>query len=283
MLARGIVGLLRGVSLDRARAMGRRLGGLVFAVDAKHRAIALENLRRAFPEKDDAWRLATARRSMENLVENFFEFFHLSDKDKETVLGRVCTTGIENIDEAGLRDKGYLYLTGHCGNWEVIALAYTARGFLSSAVARPLDNPWLNDLIDGMRSRFGGKIISKRNGMRQIIRATASGECIGILLDQNVDRKEGVFVDFFGEPACTNKGLALLARKGYAVVPGFAHRCGDLHQVTIGKPLPVARTDDEERDIVENTALFTKTIEDHIRQHPEEWLWFHRRWKTRPL
>ncbi|MDH4101058.1 MAG: lipid A biosynthesis acyltransferase, partial [Nitrospirota bacterium] len=79
------------------------------------------------------------------------------------------------------------------------------------------------------------------------------------------------------------KGLALLARKGYAVVPGFAHRCGDLHQVTIGKPLPVARTDDEERDIVENTALFTKTIEDHIRQHPEEWLWFHRRWKTRPL
>ncbi|MDH4101434.1 MAG: hypothetical protein OEV28_12775, partial [Nitrospirota bacterium] len=213
VLARGIVGLLRGVSLDRARAMGRRLGGLVFAVDAKHRAIALENLRRAFPEKDDAWRLATARRSMENLVENFFEFFHLSDKDKETVLGRVCTTGIENIDEAGLRDKGYLYLTGHCGNWEVIALAYTARGFLSSAVARPLDNPWLNDLIDGMRSRFGGKIISKRNGMRQIIRATASGECIGILLDQNVDRKEGVFVDFFGEPACTNKGLALLARK----------------------------------------------------------------------
>lgn len=259
------------------------MGSLVFAVDAKHRSIALENLTRAFPEKDDAWRLATARASMRNLVENFFEFFHLSNKDRETVLARVSAVGLENIDSEGLRERGYLYLTAHCGNWEVIALAYSARRYLSSAVARPLDNPWLNDFLDGMRSRFGARIISKKKGMRQIVKAMASRECVGILLDQNVDRKEGVFVDFFGEPACTNKGLALLARRGYPVVPGFAHRCGDLHQVHVGKPIPLVCTDDEERDIVENTARFNKAIEEHIRQYPEEWLWFHRRWKTRPL
>lgn len=283
LAAKTLVWLLCLMPLAWARGLGRALGGLIFALDGKHRRIALENLTRAFPEKDDAWRMTTARKAMKNLGGNFFEYFHLSDKDREALLDRVTFPDMTAVKKLAGEGKAFLYLTGHCGNWEVLALACSANGYLSAGVGRPLDNPYLDTLLKDMRSRFGCNMISKKKGMRQVLRVLSGGGSVGVLMDQNVDRKEGVFVDFFGTPACTNKGLAILAGRGYPVVPMFIHRSGDRYNVTIAPALSLSFSGNEERDIRENTAVFTRVIEEQIRQFPEEWLWFHRRWKTRPL
>jgi KDO2-lipid IV(A) lauroyltransferase len=199
------------------------------------------------------------------------------------LFARVRGQGMEDIGQAMARGRGIFFLTGHFGNWELLAATHGLAGFGLSVVVRPLDNPYLDTLIARARERSGLRAISKREAVQGVREALARGECIGILLDQDAGRA-GVFVPFLGRPASTSRALAVLAIKTRApVLPAFIHRLPDGgHELVLDPEIPLAITGDLDHDIRVNTARFTEAIERHVRAHPEQWFWVHRRWKSRP-
>ena len=176
-------------------------------------------------------------------------------------------------------------LTGHFGNWELMSAAMALRFNANGAVVvRPADFAPADRLLTSLRSRFGTEIIAKKRAMKKLLAAKKENKVIGILLDQNVDWYEGVFVPFLGKSACSNKGLALVAlRTGSPVVPSFSVRQPDgRYRIVFEDAVSLIRTGDKIKDIEENTALFTQIIGKYVSQYPDQWFWFHKRWKTRP-
>ncbi len=176
-------------------------------------------------------------------------------------------------------------MTAHFGNWEWMAATFPLLvGVPCHVVMRPLDNKFLDKLVDSLRTWTGNKTIPKRKAMARMLRLLQNGEIIGVLLDQNVDWHEGVFVNFFGELACTNLGLASLAlRTGTPVLPAFNIReKNGRYRVIIEPEISLISTGDKNLDILQNTQVFNQIIEKYIRAYPDQWLWLHRRWKTRP-
>jgi KDO2-lipid IV(A) lauroyltransferase len=204
---------------------------------------------------------------------------------RENVSRTVVYDGFENYEHAYKRGKGVLFLTGHLGAWELSAFAHSLNGHPLSIVMRSLDNPYIDAFLQSYRTMHGNRTVDKDDFVRGLLSAMRNGETVGILMDTNMTPPQGVFVDFFGVPACTASGLARIAlRTDAAVVPGFT--VWDAKQrkyiLRFDPALELIRTDDNEADIVANTAKFTKFIESIIRQYPDQWLWVHRRWKTRP-
>jgi KDO2-lipid IV(A) lauroyltransferase len=189
----------------------------------------------------------------------------------------------QNLRDALAKGKGVLALTGHFGNWELMSTAVAMYFGNLAVVVRPLDFEPADKLMVDLRSRYGTEIIPAHRGMRDMMRATRKNKIIGILLDQNVDWYEGAFVNFLGRPACSNKGLALLAlRTGAPVIPFFSVRDETgRYRIIIEKEVTLVRTGDKTRDVEDNTALFTDVIESYIRKYPHQWFWFHKRWKTK--
>lgn len=212
-----------------------------------------------------------------------FELPHLLRINKDNIKKYFIVEGEEHLENAFKNGKGILALTGHIGNWELLAVALNILFGPIVAVARPSHNIAINRLMYELRSRFGMEIIPKQHGMRKIITALNKNKLVGILLDQNVDWYEGEFVPFLNRTACTNKGLALLALKtDTPVVPIFSIKQPDgKYKIHIDKPVKLIRTNDKTVDIEKNTALFTSIIDSYVRKHPEQWFWFHRRWKTK--
>jgi KDO2-lipid IV(A) lauroyltransferase len=193
--------------------------------------------------------------------------------------------GFENYERARARGKGVLFLTAHFGGWELSAFTHSMHGHWMHVVVRPLDNPYLDRLIRNYRTMHGNKIVDKADFVRGLLAAMKAGEVVGILMDTNMTPPQGVFVDFFGIPACTASGLARIAlRTDAAVVPGFTIWDPVLrkYRLRFDPAVKLIRTGHLEADIVANTRQFTNIIEDYVRQYPEQWLWVHRRWKTRP-
>lgn len=263
---------------------GKGLGGLIYRFDKKRRNITLENLNRAYGYKLSLKeKEKIARGVFEHLAIMFFEFMRIPWLKKESIHKYVKCEGIENLTKALSRKKGVLFFTAHFGNWELMAAYYGLTGHPVDIVARELDSPVFDSFVNWVRTRGANKVIPKNRAMRKLLKSLSQNGIIGILLDQNVTHTEGFFVDFFGTPACTNKGPAILAAaSGAAVVPTFIVRSGMKHKIVIGKGVKLANTGDKEKDAFENTARCTKVIEDMIRKHPEQWFWVHRRWKTRP-
>jgi KDO2-lipid IV(A) lauroyltransferase len=269
-----------------ALRLGAAGGRLICAIDGRHRRIVQEQLRMAFPE----WSTSQIRRISRACYEQFgrstAEFARLGRADRESILSNVTVEGREHLDQALAAGRGVLFLTAHLGNWELMAVVCNLLGYRLYPVARPLDNPWLNRLIDRIRSRYGSTVISKKeeSAPRDLVQALHDGSCVGILLDQNMAAYDGVFVNFFGRPACTAKGLALIARRtGAPVVPAFITREADgRHRILILPPVEFSHGRDVKADVITNTARCTAIIERMVRQYPEQWLWMHRRWKTQP-
>ncbi len=263
--------------------LGAVLGRLAYTVDRGHRKRAIENLTMAFgDEKGQAEIALIARRVYENLGINAMELMRIPWLTGEKLSGYVDTTDFEKADRIVKDGRGLMVCTAHFGNWELLAASYglTRRAF--EIVARKLDNPSVEDFVKWVRTRPGNRVIDKKGSMRELLKALNSGGMLGILMDQNVDWREGVFVDFFGKPACTNKGPATLALKtGTPVLPAFLVREGTRHRVVIFEELKIEATGDKERDVTELTRLMTESIERIIRMYPEQWFWVHRRWKTR--
>ena len=187
--------------------------------------------------------------------------------------------GFEHYEEALRRGKGVLFATGHLGNWELSAYAHALLTAPMHVVVRPLDNPMLNGLVERYRALSGNDILSKRDFVRPMLKALARNEAVGILVDQNASLDEGVFVDFFGHKACVSPSFAkLAARTGAAVIPGFAVWSEVERRYILKFYQPVEITG----DAVADTQRIQSSLEYAIREHPGEWLWLHRRWKTRP-
>ena len=268
-----------------AYRLGDVLASLVYWIDRRHQRVAFENLRIAFgSEKDDRERKTIARRSYQHLGRSMAELARVMTSPAERVMELAGFEGLDHFLDAHKKGRGVLYLTAHLGNWELMALAHSLQGYPINFVARPLDNPLLEGLLYRLRTRWGNRVVKKGGALREVLKLLKAGETIGFLLDQNVAPDQGVFVNCFGRPACTHKTLALLALKtGAVVLPIFTFRASrNEHRMIIEPPVLLEETGDLQRDVVVNSQKFTSVIESYVREHPDQWLWVHRRWKTQP-
>jgi KDO2-lipid IV(A) lauroyltransferase len=276
------LGVLPREMARRAAAIGVRILLLMLP---KLKKTAEFNLRLAFPEWTEAQRRSTLRKMTRNLGWMAAEFARMPDYTKENIESVVILDGHENFLAGHNRGKGVLYLTGHIGAWELSSFAHALYGFPLHYMARPLDNKPLDALVNRYRGLSGNQPIFKNESARVMLRVLKEAGTIGILADQNTMPGEGAFVDFFGTPACTTTGIARVAlHTDAAVVPGYAYWDENLrkYRLRFEPPVELVRTGDTERDILENTRRFTKVIEEIVRKYPEQWVWIHARWKTRP-
>lgn len=266
-------------------ALGRALGQRLYQWDRRHAAIALDNLRQAYEgEKGPAEIEAIARRVFENMGRVIFEVSWSLSHDEKALSRLVRIEGRSNIQDAYKQGRGVLTLTAHFGNWEMLPVVGAMLGYPSSIVYRPLDFGPMERLTARYRTRFGAKMIPKKRAFRGILRSLRQKELVTLLMDQNVDWYEGVFAEFFGRPACTNKGMALLALKtGAPVVPVFMIRNRSGFTARFLPELPLIQTGDRIKDIEANTSQYNRVIEKMVRQYPDQWFWVHRRWNTRPF
>ena len=199
--------------------------------------------------------------------------------------GWIRTEGLEHYLEAQKRGKGVLVLTGHLGAWELSSFYHSLMGYPMGMVIRRLDNRLLDEFVNGIRCMHGNRVLHKDDFARGLLKAMHAGDTVGILMDTNMTPPQGVFVDFFGRKACTGSGLARVALKtGAAVLPGFMlWEPGESRYVLhFGRELKFARTGDAEADIMAATQQCNDVLEAWIRRYSDQWLWIHRRWKTRP-
>jgi KDO2-lipid IV(A) lauroyltransferase len=267
----------RGVAASVARAM--------FALLPKLQRTAEFNLRLAFPEWDDARRKTVIRAMVRNLGWMAAEFARLPRYSKKNIEDLVILDSHENFLEGQRRGKGVLYLTGHIGAWELSSFAHALYGFPLHYMARPLDNARVDALVNRYRCLSGNQPIFKNESARAVLKILREAGTVGILADQNTMPEEGVFVDFFGKTACTTTGIARVAlHTNAAVVPGYAFWDAAIgrYRLRFEPPVELVRTGDNEQDIFVNTQKFAKVIEGIIRKHPDQWVWVHARWKTRP-
>lgn len=264
--------------------IGRRLGDLGFVVLRRRRGVTLANLRHAFPEMRAAERRRLARQSWQHLGLTFIEWCALLVRPIDRFLEQVSLEGVEHLDAAMAEHGRALMLTAHLGNWELLAAARRLTPYELAVVVRPLDAFGLNALAERLRLKAGVELIDKRQALRPVLTALAGGRLVAILLDQNASRREGVFVPFFGRLASTSRAMAVLARRtGAPVLPIFTRREADgRHRVIIHPPLPPLPMNAGEAAVVDLTARCTAAIEAAIREAPEQWLWIHARWRTRP-
>jgi Kdo2-lipid IVA lauroyltransferase/acyltransferase len=268
-----------------ARAAGMGLARVVYLLHVRLRQVGMRNLALAFPEKTEGERARILRGEFASLGRQLAEVCHFPKYTRENVEQVVVYDGLENYEQAHARGKGVLFLTAHFGGWELSAFTHSLHGHWMHVVSRAMDNVYLDRLIRQYRTMHGNQTVDKNDFVRGLLAAMKAGEVVGILMDTNMTPPQGIFVDFFGIPACTASGLARIAlRTDAAVVPTFTIWDADLGKYRLRFDLAVelARTGDLEADIKANTQRFTSIIEEYVRKYPEQWLWVHRRWKTRP-
>ncbi|MBI5826675.1 MAG: lysophospholipid acyltransferase family protein [Deltaproteobacteria bacterium] len=260
------------------------IGPLICRLDRKHREIVLGNLDLAFGDGLSRERKEEiAAKVFKNLVMTFFEFMLVPWLKRKDLEGYVEFEGLEKIEKALERKNGLILVTAHFGNWELLAASLGLSGHSIDIIARELDNPSFEEFVRWARTRPGNRVVSKNRSMRRLLKSLSQNRIAGVLIDQNVALSEGVFADFFGTPACTNRGPALLASASSSpVIPIFIVRRDRAHRVIVGDEIELIDTGDRELDAAENTSRFTKAVEEVVRKYPEQWFWVHRRWKTRP-
>ena len=281
LLVAGLGSLPRAV----ARFAGRALGSAAFLLLERLRRVGLRTLQIAYPEWAEARRREMLRQVYRNLGWLLAEFCLMRHYTAEQAREFIEYEGLEHYLDAQAAGRGVLVLTGHLGAWELSSFFHSLAGYPMGLVIRRLDNPLVDAFVNRMRCLHGNRVIHKDDFARGLISAMHAGETVGILMDTNMTPPQGVFVPFFGLPACTASGLAKVAlRTDAAVVPGFLLWDQGLRQYILrfGPRLKLMRSGDAEADVLANTAQFTATIEEYVRRYPEQWLWMHRRWKTRP-
>lgn len=280
--------LLTGLGLmprTAAVATARTLARFAYLFGGRLRRTGERNLALAFPELSADERSRILRASFQSLGRLLGEFSHLSRTTPEALRRYIACEGLENLEAAQRRGQGVILFTGHLGAWELSSFALSAFGYPMSFLARRMDNPKIEPLVERTRTRFGNRSIDKRAAARPMLRVLREGGTLGLLVDLNTLPHEGVFVDFFGIPASTTASLATLAlRTKAAVLPVFAPWDKEKGRfiLRIEPPLEIASTGDPERDVRELTSQFTSVIEAYVRRFPDQWLWIHKRWNTRP-
>jgi KDO2-lipid IV(A) lauroyltransferase len=276
--------LARALPWRVVRAMGTVLGFLFYALDRRHRRIALQNLAAAFPRRSTSERRAIARRVFGHFGRLLFELLKFSGLSKAGVLARVEIEGGERVRDAQARGRGALLFTGHFGYWEINAIAHAAAFAPIGVLARPLDNRRLHDLLERMRGCQGNYAIYRRGALRRVLKALSANDGVAILIDQHIQAPDAVMVNFFDRPAATTLALGVLAlRTGAPVIPVFALPDGiGRYRLVYEHPVdPPA--DDSPEAIRDFTQRCTDVLEMHVRRRPDLWLWMHRRWRDSPV
>jgi len=284
-LAWVIIKILGGLPRSLSRAAAIALSWTIYWIHVRLRHVGMRNLKLAFPEKTRRERARILRGVFTSLGRQLAEVCLFPTYTLENVGKVVVYDGFENFERALARGKGVLFLTAHLGGWELSAFTHSLYGHPLHIVMRPLDNVYLDSLMRRYRTMHGNSTVDKDDFVRGLLSAMKAGETVGILMDTNMTPPQGVFTDFFGIPACTASGLARIAlRTDAAVVPGFTVWDPGLrkYRLRFDPALKLIRTGNDDADVVANTALFTKVIEEYVRKYPDQWLWVHRRWKTRP-
>lgn len=277
--------LLGALPRPAARFMGASFAAIAYALRPPLRRAAEVNLRIAFPDLAARGRDRIIRGMIRQAGWMAGEFSQFPKYTRTRIERIVTLEGQEHFEAARARGKGVLFLTGHMSAWELAPFAHAVYGFPLHFLVRPVANPRVDALVNGYRCLSGNRPIEKNRSARAILKILGEGGTVGVLADHNASLGEGVFVDFFGVPASTTSGLARLAlRTDAAVVPGFLRWDAKARKYILGfsPAVELVRTGDEEGDVLENTARFTRIIEQFVRAHPEQWLWVHKRWKTRP-
>jgi KDO2-lipid IV(A) lauroyltransferase len=281
LLVRGLGILPRSV----ARAIGALVGSLAFTLFGRLRRVGLQNLSLAYPTWTAQQRQAALKTVYRNLGYQLAEFCLMSGYTAMQASRFVEYEGLERYLAARARGKGVLVVTGHLGAWELSSFYHSLVGYPMGLVIRRLDNPLVDAFVNRIRCLHGNRVIHKDDFARGLIASMRAGETVGILMDTNMTPPQGIFVPYFGVDACTGAGLARIALKtDAAVLPGFLlwDEARRKYVLRFGECMELLRTGNADADIRANTAAFTRAIEDAVRRNPEQWLWMHRRWKTRP-
>ena len=262
---------------------GGLLGTLLFFGWKSKRQIAIDNLKGVISRGllvIDSSPESVIKENFRNLGKSFVEVIKIYYGLGGRIFRNVEIRGTDIFSNALKKGSGVILLTGHCGNWELNGLVCSAKVTPISVVARPVNNPFLNRLVERTRKKYGNKVIYKQGALRKIVSALKHNEAVGILMDQSVLSSEGVVADFLGKKDYTMKTPALIAMKtGCAVVPAFIRRVDGGHVIEAGEEIALDASGDGDRDVLTNTVKFSKCIEEFILQYPTEWLWMHRRWK----
>lgn len=267
--------------------IGRSMGKIGYLLAADLRRTGAINLRLAFPEKTEEERDALLRECFQSLGRQLGLFSQMATRSQEEIRQLIHPLGWENLENARAeRGDRLIYVTGHLGAWEMTSFGISLLGYPLTFLTRRLDNSKIEELVDGVRTKFGNKTIDKLSAARSMLKLLRSGEqALGLLTDLNTLDDEAIFVDFFGVPAATTFVVAKLAvRTNTPLVPFFAPWSEEKgkYLLVAGPPIPAECTGDEEADVRRMTIEITRLIENQIRQFPGQWLWIHKRWKTRP-
>jgi Kdo2-lipid IVA lauroyltransferase/acyltransferase len=284
-----LIHLLRLPPRTVARRMGAGVAWLAWALLPRLQRVGMRNLQIAFPEKTLIEHRQILRQLYRALGWHLAEFCQMPKYTAASAAKFIEYDGLERYlaakEKAHARKSGVLVVTGHLGAWELSSFYHSLAGYPMGMVIRRLDNPLVDTLVNRIRCMHGNTVLHKDDFARALLGAMRNGDTVGILMDTNMTPPQGVFVPYFGVPACTASGLARVALKtDAAVLPGclmWDDKRGK-YILNFGEEITLVRTGDAEADIVTNTANFTQAIEGYVRQYPEQWLWVHRRWKTRP-
>jgi KDO2-lipid IV(A) lauroyltransferase len=285
LVARSLLAIFGWLPMRVALSVGSTLGRCSYYFSGRLRRTGQRNLELAFPDLTLAERLRLLHGCFESLGRLLGVFSQFDTADTQTLRSIVECEGLENIDAARQNGRGVILFTGHVGAWELSSFALSLFGYPLSFLVRRIDNPKIEKLVDVRRERLGNRTIDKRSAAREMLQVLQGGGTLGILVDLNTLDREGIFVDFFGVPASTTFMLAKLAlRTEAAVLPVFAPWDAQRRRfvLKIDEPLNITRTGNDEEDVRQLTQLFTGVVEKYVRRYPEQWLWIHRRWKTRP-
>lgn len=262
--------------------LGRALGLIFYSLDKKHRLIAINNLKIAFGKEFTSSELKKIARNsfmhFGKFIIDIFKFPRLGEKKKKAL---VQVEGEQNLLHALKEGKGALLFSGHYGNWEIAPHFISKRGAIK-VIARPMDNELLEKELSNLRARLGSKVIYKHLATKQILQSLRAKEMVAFLIDQNVQRHQAVFVDFFGKKAATTPSLAAFFLKTKSpLVPVFCYPASShSYHLKILTPLKISLRGEYSQDVLKITQICTKIIESQIRENPNYWLWFHNRWKT---
>ncbi len=282
---RSLLGAIGALPLETSMKFGKSVGKFFAKRFPKLQKTARRNLEIALPELSDEEKNKIVHGTFESLGRHLGFVSHFKKFQHEDIRSLVEVVGRENFDRAREKGKGVLFFTGHFGSWEVFNLLPPAFGFDMNILVRRIDNPLVEDFVDKMRTRFGSVTLDKTKSARTMFRVLKKGQLLGILADLNVQEKEGVFVDFFGVPASTTTSIAKLAlATNAAVLPAFAvwEETQKKYVVYLEPEIEFDTSDNSDENVRELTQKITSTVEKYVRRYPEQWLWIHKRWNTRP-
>lgn len=289
VVTRTILGLIGFLPRRLAIGLGLFVGRLGYIFLQRLRKVGIRNLEIAFPEKSEAERIRILKSSFGSLGRVLGEVsqFHKATPKR---LEQLVSFDFDPAEQARFeveraKGRGVILAGPHLGNWEIGVFAYSAIREPLNYLARPMDNPLIEDLVAGIRARFGNRAINKTNSVSTAMEILRSGGMLGVLPDVNVQEKEGVFVPFFGVQACTTGGVALLARRTNALIVPMCTPWDPetgKYSVKHGRLIDAASTDNRHQDVIETTAAMTAAMEEFVRAYPGQWLWIHKRWNTRP-